>query len=68
MFVCPSPTFLRPTEESLKPRSVHVADLLLAAEQVRLRDLSQRLQRELGRLGAAVTMSGQQNAVHMVLS
>lgn len=68
VFVCPSPTFLRPTEESLKPRSVHVADLLLAAEQVRLRDLSQRLQRELGRLGAAVTMSGQQNAVHMVLS
>ena len=35
--VCPSPTFLRPTEESTEIRSLTAEDLLLAAEQTRTR-------------------------------
>lgn len=66
--VCPSPTFRRPTPESTQPASAAAADLLLAAEQIRIRDLFQRLQRELGRLGAAVTVCGEPQAVRMVLA
>ena len=66
--VCPSPTFLRPTSESAVPESDRVEDLLLAAEQIRIRNLSARLQRELGQLGATVAVSGQQNSVRLVLA
>lgn len=66
--VCPSPTFLRPTPESVVPESDRVEDLLLAAEQIRIRNLSLRLQRELGLLGATVAVSGQQNSVRLVLA
>ena len=67
-FVCPSPTFLRPTAESTVSRSVAAEDLLLAAEQIRMRELAARLQFELRRIGATVSISGESGAIHLVLS
>ncbi len=66
--VCPSPTFLRPTAESTEIRSLSAEDLLLAAEQTRTRELAARLQYELRRTGAAVAISGETNAIQLVLS
>ena len=67
-FVCPSPTFMRPTAESTVIRSLSAEDLLLAAEQIRTRDLAARLQFELRRIGATVSISGESSAIHLVLS
>lgn len=67
-FVCPSPNFLRPTVESTQPASMSVDDLLLAADQIRSRELGLRLKRELTRVGASVAFSGEQNAIRIVLS
>ena len=67
-FVCPSPTFRRPTVLSTEPQSDSVDDLVAAAEQIRARELATGLQRELRRLGAAVTCSGEEEAIHLVLS
>lgn len=67
-FVCPTPTFKRPTAASTEISSVDADDLLLAAEQTRTRDLSAQLRYELRRLGATVAFAGEQNAIHLVLS
>jgi uncharacterized protein (DUF58 family) len=67
-FVCPSPTFIRPTAESTAIRSLAAEDLLLAAEQIRTRELAARLQFELRRIGATVSISGESSAIHLVLS
>ena len=67
-FVCPSRTFRRPTASSIEPATDSVEDLLVAAEQINTRELATGLQRELRRLGAAVTCSGEAAAIHMVLS
>ena len=67
-FVCPTPTFKRPTATSVEMKSDDAEDLLLAAEQTRSRDLSTRLQRELRRIGATVAFAGEQNAIQLVLS
>ena len=67
-FVCPSPTFRRPTAASTEPQSDSADDLVAAAEQIRVRELATGLQRELRRLGAAVTYSGEDEAIHLVLS
>ena len=67
-FVCPSPTFRRPTASSIKPATDSVEDLVAAAEQIKTRELATGLQRELRRLGAAVTCSGEKEAIHMILS
>ncbi|MBC8115290.1 MAG: DUF58 domain-containing protein, partial [Candidatus Saccharimonas sp.] len=67
-FVCPSPTFQRPTASSTEPQSDSPEDLVAAAEQIRARELALRLQRELRRLGAAVSCSGEKEAIHLVLS
>jgi hypothetical protein len=67
-FVCPTTTFLRPKPETILPASNSVADLLLAAERTRVRDLALNMKRDLVRLGASVSFSGQQSAIQMVLS
>jgi uncharacterized protein (DUF58 family) len=67
-FVCPTPTFKRPTAASVEIKSGDAEDLLFAAEQTRSRDLSTRLQRELRRVGATVAFAGEQNAIQLVLS
>ncbi|MEZ6041681.1 MAG: DUF58 domain-containing protein [Planctomycetaceae bacterium] len=66
--VCPSPTFVRPGPANTTPRRDDVADLLFAAEQIRNRELKQRMNRELRRLGIAVSMSGESNAIRMVMA
>jgi hypothetical protein len=67
-FVCPSPTFRRPTTASTIPKSNSVGDLMATAEQIKARELATKLQRTLRRLGATVTCSGEQEAIHLVLS
>ena len=67
-FVCPTPTFRRPTELSKEIHSNTAEDLLFAAEQTRTRELSTRLQRELRRIGASVSFSGENNAIRLVLA
>ncbi len=67
-FVCPTTTFLRPKQQAILPGSENIADLLLAAERTRIRDLSMQLKRELSRLGAAVSFSGEKEAIGMVLA
>lgn len=67
-FVCPSPTSQRPTASATEPRSDSLDDLVAAAEQIRARELAVRLQRELRRLGAAVSCSGENEAIPLVLS
>lgn len=66
--VCPSPTFQRPTPGSTDIRSNSPEDLLLAAEQARTRELATRLNYELCRVGATVSISGEANAIQLVLS
>jgi len=67
-FVCPTPTFKRPTATSAEIASSDPDALLFAAEQTRTRDLATRLQKDLRRLGAGVSFSGEQNAIQLVLS
>ena len=66
--ICPSPTFIRATNKTVSPKSDSAADLLLAAEQIRNRDLMQRLNQQLRRLGISVAMSGEANAIRMVMA
>jgi hypothetical protein len=67
-FVCPTPTFRRPTLASTEILSPDAEDLLLVAEQTRTRELSTRLQRELRRIGATVSFAGEQNAIRLILA
>lgn len=67
-FVCPTPAFCRPAQTSVEIESTDPEDLLLIAEQQRTRHLAVRLRSDLRRVGAAVTFSGEQNAVRMILS
>ncbi|MEZ6137450.1 MAG: DUF58 domain-containing protein [Pirellulaceae bacterium] len=67
-FVCPTPTFERPQPGAITPRNDSVGELLRVAEQARARELKAYLKRELVRLGAAVTYSGERSAIQMVLS
>lgn len=67
-FVCPTPTFRRPTATSTEIKETSSEALLLAAEQTRARELATQLQRDLRRLGATVSFSGEQQALRMVLA
>ncbi|MBC7818107.1 MAG: DUF58 domain-containing protein, partial [Planctomycetaceae bacterium] len=67
-FVCPSPTFRRPTTASTIHKSNSIGDLMAAAEQIQMREEVAKLHRKLRRLGATVTCSGEQEAIHLVLS
>ncbi|MFO0427041.1 MAG: DUF58 domain-containing protein [Planctomyces sp.] len=76
-FVCPSPIFQRSGRGGLSPRSDQTKEsaektdaesLMLQAERVRLNELSERLKKELSRLGAVVTFSGENEAIRMIQS
>jgi uncharacterized protein (DUF58 family) len=67
-FVCPTPAFRRPTRASVEIRDVTAEDLLLVAEQMRSRELAERLQQELRKAGATVTFSGEQHAIRMIIA
>lgn len=66
-FICPTTNVVRPKAEIVLPRSDSLHDLLSAAEQARERDLALHMKRELVRLGASVSFSGQQSAIQMVI-
>ncbi|MCA9085520.1 MAG: DUF58 domain-containing protein [Planctomycetaceae bacterium] len=65
--VCPTPTFRRPQPDSFR-QEVTAENLLKQAEDIRLAELSLRLRRTLCRAGAAVSISGEQQAIRMILS
>ncbi|MCA9058844.1 MAG: DUF58 domain-containing protein [Planctomycetaceae bacterium] len=67
-FVCPSPTFFRPQKKHVLPAAPTAESMLLAAEQIRVRAKAEDMQRELRKLGATVAISGEFNAVQMVMS
>lgn len=67
-FVCPTTTFLRPDSAIIEPKSESIQDLMLAAEQARVRDLAAHMKRELARLGVAVSFAGQRNAIQMIIA
>ncbi len=67
-FVCPSPTFRRPTTASTIHKSNSIDALMAAAEQIQIREEVAKLHRKLHRLGATVTCSGEKEAIHLVLS
>ncbi|MCR9292856.1 MAG: DUF58 domain-containing protein [bacterium] len=65
--VCSTSTFQRPITEQVAPESNRVADLLFAAEQSLIREQANHVKRELTRIGCAVSFSGEQSAIDMVL-
>jgi hypothetical protein len=67
-FVCPTTTSVRSQAEVVLPQSDSVEDLLSAAEQTRVRDLALHMKRDLVRLGASVSFSGEKSAIQMVIA
>jgi len=67
-FVCPTTTFLRPNAEIVEPKSTSMPDLLLAAEQARVRDIAMQMKRELMRLGVSVAFAGERGAIQMIIA
>lgn len=68
IFVCPTPTFRRPGSLPDQPVNPTAEQLLAHAEELRTEELTIRLQRALRRIGAAITLSGEDDAIRMVLS
>jgi len=67
--VCPTPTFKRPDPGGHElPDDASAEDLLVHAEDLRTVELAGRLQRALRRIGAQVALSGEANAIRLVLS
>jgi uncharacterized protein (DUF58 family) len=70
--VCPSPTFQRsPTMSQMHVAHDNVFDvdgLRIAAEQIRIHDQADRLKRYFVMLGVPLSLSGEANAIGMVLS
>ena len=69
-FVCPTSTFLRPSKGISVDfsRANSAEELLVVAEQARLRIQAEQLQRELQRCGASLSLSGEKNAIHLIMS
>ena len=69
-FVCPTTTFRRPSRSVAAEFSGNWStdDLLLVAEQARLQIQAEQLQRELHRYGASVSLSGEKNAVRLIMA
>lgn len=69
-FVCPTTTFQRPYPSgAFRFSGTWTADdLLLIAEQSRLQIQAEQLQRELHRCGASLSVSGEKNAIRLILS
>jgi uncharacterized protein (DUF58 family) len=69
-FVCPTSTFLRPSRGVAVDfsRENSADELLIVAEQARLRIQAEQLQRELQRCGASLSLSGEKNAIHLIMS
>lgn len=68
VFVCPIIEILESSQPATSPKSKDVFDLLVVAEQGRIRELKQNLKRELTRLGVSISFSGQRMAIQRVLA
>ena len=69
-FVCPTSTFQRPSR-NVSPDFTgnwSTRDLLLVAEQARLQIQMEQLQREIHRCGASVSLSGEKNAIRLIMA
>ena len=64
---CPTPTFERPGWSFELPEVLNTESLLLAAEHTRTQDLTGMLQHELRRLSIPAALSGETEAVRLVL-
>lgn len=69
-FVCPTSTFRRPSRIVAADFSGNWStdDLLFVAEQARLQIQAEQLQRELHRCGASLSLSGEKNAIRLIMS
>lgn len=69
-FVCPTSTFQRPSSNVSADFSGNwsTRDLLFVAEQARLQIQMEQLQREIHRCGASVSLSGEKNAIRLIMS
>ena len=69
-FVCPTSTFQRPSRSvSVNPSgNWSTRDLLLVAEQARQQIQMEQLQRELHRCGASLSLSGEKNAIRLIMA
>ncbi len=69
-FVCPTTTFQRPSRYVASSSSGDwlADDLLLVAEQARLQIQAEQLQRELRRCGATLSLSGERNAIRLIMA
>ncbi len=69
-FVCPTSTFLRPSRNVSADFAGNwsAQELLLVAEQARLQIQLEQLQREIHRCGASVSLSGEKNAIRLIMS
>ena len=65
--VCPTSTFQRPDNLHELSTESTTADMLLRAEQLRTRQLGERLTRSLRRIGATCSLSGEEQAIPMIL-
>lgn len=68
VFVCPTPTFRRPSRLTPQSHQPTAEELLTQAEDLRTQELATRLQRALRRIGASVALSGEENAIRLVMS
>ncbi len=66
--VCPTSTFLRPGSGSLEWKSDRLQDLLFAAEQGRLQEMAEDWKKAMVKHGIAMTFSGEQSAIRLILS
>ena len=69
-FVCPTSTFRRPSRIVAADFAGNWStdDLLFVAEQARLQIQAEQLQRELHRCGASLSLSGEKNAIRLIMS
>jgi len=69
-FICPTSTFQRPSRNVKADFSGNwsTRDLLFVAEQARLQIQMEQLQREVHRCGASVSLSGEKNAIRLIMS
>lgn len=68
VFVVPTPTFKRPATVWTPEDPTDVESLLARAEDLRTMELESRLKQSLHRLGARVSLSGESQAIRMVLA
>ncbi|MEY2726740.1 MAG: hypothetical protein RLZZ458_2607 [Planctomycetota bacterium] len=65
---CPTPAFQRPVGQFELPEVPNTESLLLVAEQTRTQDLTAILQQELRKLGIPAALTGETEAVRLVLN